>query len=149
MWNKTQQASPPSRLGGKPKPKRGRTSGGGQQQQQAKPAQPQQQQQQGTTMMHTPERAATFSDDDDAADVDAQMEQVIKEMQLFNLFKTPPPMHFVFLCKECRTAMFFDRQKVRLVGNDQTEMRTKMCALCRKGNMELRRIFAQYWPYRP
>lgn len=82
-------------------------------------------------------------------DLDAEMEAMIKEMQLFNLYKTQPPMLAFILCKEDRQTLFFDRQKVRLVGNDQVELRFKMCALCRKGNLELKKLYAAYWPYRP
>ena len=80
-----------------------------------------------------------------AADEDAEAQ--IKQMQLWNLYKQSPPAITVFLCKTCRQTIYFDRQKVSLAADDHVEMRFKMCAMCRMGNIEVKKLFARYWPY--
>lgn len=75
------------------------------------------------------------------------MEAMIREMQLWQLFKQTTALTF-HLCKDCRNSIYFDRQKVVLAPNDQVEVRFKMCTLCRKGNVEIKKLFGMYWPYR-
>lgn len=82
-----------------------------------------------------------------AAVADEDAEAQVKQMQLWNLYKQSPPAITVFLCKTCRQTIYFDRQKVSLAADDHVEMRFKMCALCRKGNIEIKKLFAAYWPY--
>lgn len=82
----------------------------------------------------------------DAADADT--EAMIKEMQLWNLFKQSPPAYNFYLCKEDRQTIYFDRQKVSLAPNDRVKVQFEMCALCRKGNLEIKKLYGAYWPYR-
>lgn len=82
-----------------------------------------------------------------AHEADVNTEAMIKEMQLWTLYKQSPPAVTVFLCKQCRQTIYYDRQKVALASNDHVEMRFQMCALCRKGNVEIKKLFAAYWPY--
>lgn len=81
-------------------------------------------------------------------DLDADVEALIKEWQLWNLYKPPPPAVTVFLCKDCRQTIYFDRQKAMPSRGDKVVMRFEMCALCRKGNLEIKKLHAAYWPWR-
>lgn len=73
---------------------------------------------------------------------------MIREMQLWQLYKQTTLISFI-LCKECKNTLFFDKEKVTLGHNDRVNLRFSLCALCRKGNIELKKLVNAYWPYRP